>query len=287
MKKTYHAPGVSKTRSLTRQLFLPVALIAGGLATASTAQAALVFQMDFNDVDGNQSLTDRGTTGVTGTMSGGTTYSTDVASVNGGGYSASFDGVSGVANFGDINAVDGLSTITMTAWIKSSTSNVGGSSGSGRIVSKRASNNSFELYYHNPDSELEFVANAAPVVNGGGSFAGQAWTWVAVTYDSGAKEASFYTGNGTTLSAADTVTLDHGDLGATTASLLIGNVAAGNRTFSGLIDNVRIYNSVEDAASLASIMTFDDAAAIPEPSSAALLLGLCGLTLTLQRRRRR
>jgi hypothetical protein len=34
-------------------------------------------------------------------------------------------------------------------------------------------------------------------------------------------------------------------------------------------------------------MTFDDAAAIPEPSSAALLLGLCGLTLTLQRRRRR
>jgi hypothetical protein len=287
MKKTHNAPGVSKTRSLTRQLFLPVALIAGGLATASTAQAALLFQMDFNDADGNQSLTDRGTTGVTGAFNGTGTYSTDVASVNGGGYSASFSGTNvDNANFGDINALDGLSAFTMTAWVKSSTANSGGPSGGARIVSKRNASTGFELYYHDSAPEgLEFVANGS-VTNGGGSFAGQQWTWVAVTYDSVAETATFYTGDGATLSAGHSVAFAKGAIAATTGDLLIGNYNTGTRPYSGLIDNVRIYDSVEDAASLTSIMTFDDAAAIPEPSSAALLLGLCGLTLTLQRRRR-
>ena len=285
MKKTSHAPSVSKTRSLTRQLFLPLALIAGGLATASTAQAALVFQMDFNDADGNQSLLDRGTTGVTGAFTGNATYSTDVASVNGGGYSGVFDGASGAANFGDINALDGLSTMTITAWINMDNA---GESGSGRIVQKRDGNTSgFETYYHSTDSELEFVAKGSPVANGGGAIAFGSWTFIAMTYDSVAQQATFYTGDGTTLTGPDTVALNKGALGSNSVSLLIGNNAADSRTFDGLIDNVRIYNSVEDAASLASIMTFDDAAAIPEPSSAALLLGLCGLTLTLRRRRRR
>jgi hypothetical protein len=57
------------------------------LLIVAVAQAALVFQMDFNDAAGNQSLTDRGTTGVSGSFTGGSAYSTDVASVNGGGYS--------------------------------------------------------------------------------------------------------------------------------------------------------------------------------------------------------
>lgn len=285
MKKTSHAPSSSKTRSLTRQLFLPVALIAGGLATASTAQAALVFQMDFNDADGNQSLTDRGTTGVTGAFNVNATYSTDVAPVNSGGYSGSFSGTTGDnANFGDIDALDGLGAITITAWVKSTDTTSGGPSGSARIVSKRDGTLGFDLYYHDTDNKLEFVDDNT-VANGGGAFNAGVWTWIAVTYDG--SNATFYTGDGTTLSAGDTVALDNGAIATNSASLLIGNRTGDNRPYEGLIDNVRIYDSVENAASLTSIMQFDDVTVIPEPSSAALLLGLCGLTLTLQRRRRR
>jgi hypothetical protein len=283
MKKTHNASSVSKTRSLTRQLFLPVALIAGGLATASTAQAALVFQMDFNDADGNQSLTDRGTTGVTGAFNGTATYSTDVASVNGGGYSASFSGTNGDnANFGDIAALDGLSAFTMTAWVKSS--DIDGPSGSARIVSKRQGADGFELYYHSNDNELEFVADGV-AANGGGSFTANSWTWIAVTYDG--STANFYTGDGTTLSAGDSADLAKGALSVNSANLLIGNYRTGERPYSGLIDNLRIYNSVEDTTSLTSIMTFDDAAVVPEPGTSALLGGLLALGHVMVRRRRR
>ncbi len=105
-----------------------------------------------------------------------------------------------------------------------------------------------------------------------------------MTYDSVTKEATFYTGDGTTLSGADTVTLDQGATGSNSISLRIGNNNAANRSFDGLIDNVRIYNSVEDATSLFGIMKFNDAVAVPEPSSTALL-GLGGFALILRRRK--
>ena len=254
MKKTHNNKNSSRARSLLRRHFLAIALIAGGLATASTAQADLVFQMDFNDADGNQSLVDRGTTGTIGSFSGGSTYSTDVAPSNSGGFSGSFDGASGAANFGDIAALDGLTQMTITAWIKSDDLNTN------RIVSKRSNPDGFDLYYHTTSpTGLEFVGEGG-VSNGGGSFSASEWTWVAVTYDGTqtSNNVTFYTGDGTTLSAGDTASLNKGALLANAQSLLIGNNSAGSRTFDGLIDNVRIYNSVEDAASLQSIMQFDD-----------------------------
>jgi hypothetical protein len=41
------------------RFYMLTALTVACLGFASTAQASLVFQMDFNDADGNQSLTDR------------------------------------------------------------------------------------------------------------------------------------------------------------------------------------------------------------------------------------
>ncbi|MBT3192965.1 MAG: LamG domain-containing protein, partial [Verrucomicrobia bacterium] len=232
-------------------------LIAACLGVSSTAQAALVFEMDFNDAAGNQSLLDRGTTGMTGSFAGNATYSTSVAPVNNGGYSGSFSGTNGDnANFGDIDALDGHTNITITAWVQSSTLNSGGPIGSARIVSKRTTSDGFDLYYHDTDDELEFVANGS-LANGGGSFAGQQWTWIAVTYDG--TNATFYTGDGTTVSAGDSTALAKGALVANSADLLIGNYRTGERPFSGLIDNVRIYASVEDGTSLTNIMQFDDA----------------------------
>jgi maltose 6'-phosphate phosphatase len=226
----------------------------------------LVFQMDFNDVDGDQSLVDRGTTGATGTFSGGANYSTTVAPSNSGGYSGSFDGSSGGADFGDINTLDGLTNMTLTAWVRPSTLNPGGPIGSARILSKRSGSGP-ELYYHDDDDELEFVIDGTggnTVFNGGGSFSGQQWTFVAVTWSG--TTATFYTGDGTTLSAGDADTGAAQTLGATTANLVIGNNNAGNRTFDGLIDNVRIYKTVKDAASLQTIMQYNDAAnSTPNP----------------------
>jgi len=94
MKKTHNDQGSLKTRYLTHRNFLAIALIAGGLATASTAQADLVFQMDFND----------------------------------------------------ISALDGLTAMTITAWIRPDGLNPGGPLGSGRIVQKRMNVDGFELY---------------------------------------------------------------------------------------------------------------------------------------------
>ena len=249
-------------------------LVAGG------AQATLIFQMDFNDADGNQSMTDRGTTGATGSFGGNATYSTDVASVNSGGYSGSFDGTSGAADFGDINALDGLTAMTITAWVKSTHTTLGGPSGSARIVSKRTGANGHDLYYHDTDNELEFVANSSPVANGGGAISAGAWTWIAVTYNG--SNATFYTGDGTTLSAGDTVALANGAINSNAEALLIGDRAGGGRTFKGLIDNVRIYNSVEDSASLSSIMQFNDV--IPEPTTFGLLGVGAGLLMFIRRR---
>jgi len=293
MKKTHNAPSVSKTRSLPRRHFLAIALIAGGLATASTAQADLVFQMDFNDASGSASLVDRGTTGEAGAFTtGGASYSTTVAPSNTGGFSGSFNGASGAADFGDISALDGLTTMTITAWIRPDGLNPGGPSGSGRIVHKRMNVDGFDLYYYDTAGELEFVGEGGGgVTNGGGSFAGQQWIWVAVTYDGtqATNNVTFYTGDGTTLSAGSMTSLDKGALLANRTSLRIGNNRVGTRTYSGLIDNVRIYNSVEDAASLTSIMQFDDVGTtvdIPEPRTCALLASLSGLVCVMMRRRR-
>ena len=267
-----------KTKKIKALIIPSLALC---LYAAQSASAALVFQMDFNDADGNQSLTDRGTTGATGTESGNFAYSTTVAPSNYGGYSGSFDGSSGAVDFGDIDALDGLSTMTITAWIRMDSA---GEGGAGRIVRKRDGTTSgFETYYHATDSELEFVAKNS-VANGGGSISFGDWTFIAMTYDSVAEEATFYTGDGTTLSGPDTVTLASGSLGSNSVSLLIGNIEADSRTFDGLIDNVRIYDSVENSASLESIMQFNDASFVPEPSSTALL-GLGGLAFALRRRR--
>ncbi len=259
-----------------------LALVAAAATMAvNSAQASLIFQMDFNDAAGNQSLADRGTTGVTGAFAGGAGYSSTVAPSNSGGFSGSFDGINGSSvDFGDIDALDGLTDLTITAWVRSSTANSGSASSSSRIVWDRTGSTGFDLYYHDTDSELELVLDGT-VVNGGGSFPGQQWTWIAVTYDSSESEATFYTGNGTTLSAGDTVAIDKGALGSNDSSFFIGNRSDGLRPYQGLIDNVRVYSSVEDAASLTTIMTFDD---VPEPNSLALL-SLGGLLVASRRRR--
>jgi len=227
--------------------------------TLTGIDAETVFQMDFNDVDGNQSLVDRGTTSTTGSFTtAGAAYSTTVAPNNTGGYSGSFDGLSGAVDFGDIAALDGLTQMTITAWIKSDDLN------GNRIVNKRDNPDGFDLYYHDSaPTGLEFVGDAG-VSNGGGSFSASEWIWIAVTYDGTqtTNNVTFYTGDGTTLATGDTATLDKGALLANSNSLFIGNNNAGNRTFDGLIDNVRIYDTVKDAASLQTIMQYNDTANI-------------------------
>lgn len=69
-----------------------------------------------------------------------------------------------------------------------------------------------------------------------------------------------------------------------TATAYLGNNAAGTRGFSGNLDDIRIYSGLLTVSEIEAIRLEAAPVAIPEPSSAALLLGGFGLVAALGRR---
>ena len=65
----------------------------------------------------------------------------------------------------------------------------------------------------------------------------------------------------------------------TASNYRFGSTTSGQSQFTGEMDELRIYDEVLTIAEIRSV-----AAAIPEPSNSALLLGLVGLALILRRR---
>ena len=173
---------------------------------------------------GNTAL-DSSANGNDGTWSGGLT---PVAGFLGNGLD--FDGQSGVVEVPASPSLDSLTTVTMTAWIRHTTSG-----GWRSIVDKRDnSNDGFDLYINN-QSRL-FIRINDTTLSGSLTVADGNWHHVAGVYD-GSTMRLYVDGVADGTRNIGAVSL------STTAPLLLGeNYARGNSFYAGTLDDVRVYS---------------------------------------------
>lgn len=293
--------------------FLRHALFCAGAATfaLSSAQAqTLVYEYKFNDAPGTSSAS----TGSTTTSAN--FYNTAGASTNlfGAGVSGlagdySFDNTAstrmggtdsvpsgGSARVADSGSLDLMTSFTLQGWYKIAP-DVTGDYANNRIINK-ASTQYFVLQNSrtgaNGTLTLSLSTGTGPttVTSSGNSLLGESdWVFFAVTYDStlASNNIKFYAGT-----TDDSVVLvsQHtylaGATGTNSATMFFGaNAGANTRPFDGWLDNIRIYKNdglTSGALSLGQLEALRFADAIPEPSTAALMVFAA---LLLARRGRR
>ncbi|MGD1003265.1 MAG: LamG domain-containing protein [Minisyncoccia bacterium] len=177
----------------------------------------------------------------TGTASGtnGTYYAGGRVGSWAGYFNGSTDAVNTVSNPSPTG-----SSRTVCAWIKTTTTSRGGiidtrGSGSGGFffsVNRTTAGNL--TYAHNGGSAVEIAAG----VNNG------QWNFVCAVYNVSLAAASLYE-NGTILGTISSFTAEL----TTTSTVQIGEDSTGGDLFSGLIDDVRIYNRALSAAEIMAI----------------------------------
>src|SRR5574341_2474750 len=163
------------------------------------------------------------------------------------GTALNFDGIDDYVNAGNCGSLNLRSTYTFAAWIKI---NNYGEGNLGRIFDRRHSTNGYVFY----------VANTGSVLNG-----------IAITHDNGiasGKSSSLSTGvykhaavtyNGASLvfyvdgSQVGTPNSYMASVGSTN-NFYIGNRAARDRTFNGLIDSPYVFDRVLNASEIAWVM---------------------------------
>ena len=196
---------------------------------------------------------------------------------------------------GDADKLDGLGQFTLTGWI-----NLQGSPANGnRIMAKQVTSgdfNGFSFALSNPTegtiSASNFQLNIALggsgfafVTSGANMSADNEWRFVALTYDGSqtADNVTFYNGG------VDSEVVQFGNVGSSTVGAMIANESefrVGATSGAGgsgplLIDDVRVYSGVLDAASLDAVRL----SAVPEPSVTALFIGGAAALLGLRKRR--
>ncbi len=169
-----------------------------------------------------------------------------------------FDGVDDVVNAGSGASLGGLSQITVSAWI-----NVAGvgEGGYGRIIQKgdTASPTAGWRLLTYGTNQLQFSVDYATTDlnrNSAASvFATNTWCHVLATWDgtASATGAKIYV-NGVQVAYDASQVNGTGARGADSATqLTLGNTTTGDRSFNGVIDDVRVYNRVLTAAEIAAV----------------------------------
>ncbi len=258
------------------------------------ASAALVAHFDFEEGSGN--FTDSNTSGgggdYTGTPDGGSTINwvtTALAPVPSGTTAAiSFGG--GYRLLTDYIGLAGSGDRTIAAWVNFTGTNNqafvawGDSGNDGTKYHFRANDNSANGIVGGIRTEIQGSYETGDIAVNTGE-----WVHIAAVYGAGGtfgsgQVAHYVNGNlvGTSMTGADNVAVN-----TTTSSGVSGNSSAvllggrrqllNNEFYNGLMDDVRIY---DNALSAAEVM----ALAVPEPSSALLVLS--GIAIATLRRRR-
>ena len=170
-----------------------------------------------------------------------------------------FDGVSSKVTVAPSASINNLAAFTYATWIYPTG---GGSSGKGRLFAKETSVGFDDVYFNVNIVDINNAYIEADINNtAGASFASQSalgslplngWSHVAVTYnDAGDRKLHLYlNGSEVTYQQQNILT---GTLRTTANTLLIGNRVAGDRAFTGTIDEVRLYNRALSAPEVAAL----------------------------------
>nr|CEL18799.1 Chitinase [Kibdelosporangium sp. MJ126-NF4]CTQ96348.1 Chitinase (EC 3.2.1.14) [Kibdelosporangium sp. MJ126-NF4] len=197
---------------------------------------------NFNEGSGTV-LNDRTGKGHNGTVAG-ATWS---ASGNTGG-ALSFDGVDDVVTVEDSNLLDLTNGMTLEAWVRP---NAGAAGWRTVLMKERSDGLSYALYADNAASRPAGwirVGSADRNVDGNAAVPANAWTHLAVTYD--ATTIRFHV-NGVEVSSVPST----GNLTVSGNPLRIGGNLIWGEYFSGLVDDVRVYNRALTAAEISSDRT--------------------------------
>lgn len=292
----------------TPPLLLPVSLLLGACVSTPAFSQTLWLDYDFNG-----SLANAGSAAnATLAYYGGAASSSAGSGVSGAGGDSALNntGAAGMGTGG--NSAAGASTssksvdfgtlgsFTIAGWYNAETVAGGGAK-------------LFELYGTGTNNVVTLIAESSTRLalsifgsssgNNSTSQSGYSttngWVFFAVTYNgtTATNNLNFYIGNASSLSAAGarSITATNLALGETGVGVGNGyyNNGNANRPFDGLIDEIAFYGAGADSAAGALSLSQLDAlrlaslSGIPEPSSAAALLGGIGLAFAALRRRER
>ncbi len=203
-----------------------------------TPTPGLVAAYSFNE-SSTTSVTDNSGNGRTGTISGATR---SASGRNGG--ALSFDGSNDLVTVPDANALDLSTGMTLEAWVKPSAL---GTMWRTVLIKERPSGLQYALYAGTDTSRpsANVFTNDEYEARGTAGLTLNAWSHLAATYDGSI--VRLYV-NGTQVA---TRTAGGGAMGASTGALKIGGNAIWGEWFSGLIDDVRVYNRALTAPEIA------------------------------------
>jgi len=148
----------------------------------------------------------------------------------------SFNGTNAWATVPDSNTLDLTTGMTIEAWVRPSTS--GGTNWQTAVVKEQTGNLAYGIYENTnqgkPEAEV-FVGGATHAVNGTSALPAGTWSHLAATYD-GSTIKLYVNGAVVSQVAAS------GSIITSTAPLRIGGNNIWGERFTGLIDEVRVYN---------------------------------------------
>jgi len=147
-----------------------------------------------------------------------------------------FNGSNAWATVPDSNTLDLTTGMTVEAWVRPSTS--GGTNWQTAVVKEQTGNLAYGIYENTnqgkPEAEV-FVGGATHAVNGTAALPAGTWSHLAATYD-GANIKLYVNGTMVAQAAAS------GSIITSTQPLRIGGNNIWGERFTGLIDEVRVYN---------------------------------------------